>query len=343
MAVGLVYDPIYLKHDTGQHVETARRLEAVLAYLEQGGLKSRLTPVSPRPATVEELARVHTGAHIAYVRKVAGEGGGWLDPDTVVSPASYEAALYAAGGVLRAVEAVVRGEVASGFALVRPPGHHATAAQAMGFCLFNNVAVAARHALAEYNLERLVIVDFDLHHGNGTQEAFYDDPRVLYISVHQFPHYPGTGRVEETGRGKGEGSTINIPLPAGCGDAEYAAVFEQVVLPLARRFAPRLVLVSAGYDAHQADPLGDMRLSTAGFAGMVAGLRELAGECCGGGLVLSLEGGYHLAALAASVGATLAVLLGDDGVAGPPGPPSPSPAPDIGPLLARVKAVHRLG
>jgi acetoin utilization deacetylase AcuC-like enzyme len=195
MKVGFVYDPIYLKHDTGQHPENVRRLEAVISQLEQTGIKRQLTPVEPRPATIAELSLVHREKYISQVREAARKGGGWLDVDTVMSADSYDAALYAAGGTIQATEAVINGDVNSAFALVRPPGHHATAQRAMGFCLFNNVAIAARNALTGHGLERVVIIDFDVHHGNGTQDAFYEDSQVLYISTHQYPHYPGTGSI----------------------------------------------------------------------------------------------------------------------------------------------------
>ena len=220
MKVGFVYDPIYLQHDTGQHVESAKRLEAIISHLEQTQLKQQLTPIKARPASTEELSLVHHEGYISHIQEVAKKGGGWLDADTMMSLHSYEAACYAAGGVIKATEAVINGEVTSAFALVRPPGHHATYQRAMGFCLFNNVAIATQYALVKYNLERIAIIDFDVHHGNGTHDAFYDNPQVLYISTHQYPFYPGTGAIEETGRGEAKSITINIPLPAGCGDAQ---------------------------------------------------------------------------------------------------------------------------
>ncbi len=341
MAVGYVYDPIYLKHDTGEHVEHAARLGAIISHLEDTGLKPRLTLLKPRPASVAELALVHQKQ---YIEQVARRGSGWLDPDTVMSADSYDAALYAAGGVIRAVEAVMAGEVASAFALVRPPGHHATSAQAMGFCLFNNIAIAAHYALAEYKkLERILIIDFDVHHGNGTQEAFYDNPRVMYISTHEYPFYPGTGSVEETGGGAAKGTTINIPLPAGCGDGEYLKVFEQIIVPAARRFQPQLILVSAGYDAHWADPLAMMQVSVTGFGQMAKIIKGLADELCGGRLVFTLEGGYNLNALAASVKATFDVLLGSSSLDDPlGGSPRRFESPNIDRLIAVVKEIHKL-
>ncbi len=344
MSAGYVYDPIYLKHDTGQHVEVAARLEAIISHLEKTGLKKQLTLIEPRPATVEEIALVHQKQYIKQTEDLASQGGGWLDPDTVMSSGSYEAALYAAGGLMRAVEAVMAGEVDSAFALVRPPGHHATSGYGKGFCLFNNIAIAARYALAEYKLGLILIIDFDVHHGNGTQEAFYDDPQVMYISTHQYPFYPGSGDINETGSGAAEGTNINIPLPAGCGDDEYLKVFEQVIVPAARNFQPQLVLVSAGYDTHWADPLALMELSVSGLAQIAGVIKGLADELCSGRLVLTLEGGYNLEALAASVKATFDVLLGKSATRDPLGPsPRHFKAANIERLIEAVKAIHGLG
>jgi acetoin utilization deacetylase AcuC-like enzyme len=342
MSAGYVYNPVYLKHDTGQHVEVAARLEAIISHLEKTGLTSQLTLIEPRPATVDEIALVHRRDYIKEIEETARRGGGWLDPDTVMSAGSYEAALYAAGGLIRAVEAVMGGKVDGAFALVRPPGHHATAGQAKGFCLFNNIAIAAKYALTEYKLERLLIIDFDVHHGNGTQEAFYDNPQVMYISTHQYPFYPGTGSIEETGSGAAEGTNINIPLPAGCGDAEYLKVFEQIITPAAQRFNPQLILVSAGYDGHRADPLAMMELTVAGFGQMTGVIKGLADELCGGHLAFTLEGGYDHNALAASVKATFDTLLGNS-VEDPLGqPPHSSGKADIDRLLGAVKEIHKL-
>ena len=343
MKVGFVYDPIYLKHDTGHHVEIAKRLEAIISHLERTGLKQQLTPIKPRAASVEELSLVHDEHYISHIRDIAQRGGGWLDADTVMSSNSYEAALYATGGVIRATEAVMDGEVDSAFALVRPPGHHATYEQAMGFCLFNNVAIAAKYALANYELERILIVDFDVHHGNGTHAAFYDNPRVLYISTHEYPFYPGTGSIEETGGGVAEGTTINIPLPAGSGDTEYLEVFEQIIVPAAIRFKPQLILVSAGYDNHWADELALMQVSVTGFAQMVKIIKGLGDELCNSRLVFSLEGGYNLTALAASIKATFDILLGNTAIEDPLGQsPRRFEAPRIAPLIKKIKEIHNL-
>ena len=343
MKVGLVYDPIYLKHDTGQHIENAQRLEAIISHLEQTGLKQQLTPIKPGAASTEQLSLVHHKQHISHIQEVAQGGGGWLDADTVMSADSYEAALYAAGGAIKATEVVMRGEVGSAFALVRPPGHHATAEQAKGFCLFNNVAIAATYALAEHKLERIAIIDFDVHHGNGTQATFYHNPKVLYISTHQYPLYPGTGSIDETGAGEGKGTTVNIPLPAGSGDAEYVAVFDQIIIPAVRRFKPQLILVSAGYDPHWADGIAMMQVTTTGLARMVKTIKGLAEELCSSRLVFSLEGGYNTTALATSVKATFDVLLGNTDIEDPLGQsPHRFQGVSITPLIKSIKQVHTL-
>lgn len=342
MKVGFTYDPIYLRHDTGHHVENAKRLEAIVSYLEESQLKQQLILIEPRAASVGELSLVHQKEHIYHIQEVAQRGGGWLDVDTVMSANSYEVALYAVGGLIKAAEAVLEGRVDNAFALVRPPGHHATSRRAMGFCLFNNVAIATKYALAKYNLEHIAIIDFDVHHGNGTQDTFYDNPEVLYISTHQYPFYPGTGNVGETGSGKAEGTTVNIPLPAGCADAEYLQVFEQVIVPVVNRFKPQLIFVSAGYDPHWMDELALMEVSTTGFAQMVKIIKELADDLCSGHFVFTLEGGYNLNALATSVKATFDVLLGNI-FEDPLGqPPHRFAVPNIDNLVKTIREVHNL-
>ncbi|MFC2045414.1 histone deacetylase [Chloroflexota bacterium] len=343
MKVGYVYDPVYLKHDTGQHVENANRLEAIVSHLEKTQLIPQLTLINPRPASIDEIASVHSRDYITRISDVAQKGGGWLDPDTLMSSGSYEAAIYAAGGAIKATESVLNKEVDNAFALVRPPGHHATPQRAMGFCLFNNIAIAARYAINQYNLDRIAIIDFDVHHGNGTQEAFYDDARVLYISTHEYPFYPGTGGREETGNGKAEGTTINVPLPSGCGDVEYLQVFDQIIAPAVRRFNPRFILVSAGYDLHWADNLALMQVTTTGFAEMIKIIKGLADELCDGRLVFCLEGGYHLKALAYSVKATFDILLGNNRIEDPLGQSTQGYKPiDISALIRAIKVIHNL-
>jgi len=344
MKVGLVYDPIYLEHDTGDHVENSRRLVEAVSYLKETGVKEKLTPLSPRRASLKELETIHAPEYISHVKSKAESGGGWLDPDTVMSPKSYEAALYAAGGVLAAVEAVMKGEVDNAFALVRPPGHHAVRDRAMGFCIFNNVAIAARFALSKFNLKRVLVADFDVHHGNGTQDAFYADPEVLYFSTHQFPHYPGTGWMDETGTGAGEGTTVNFPMTAGWGDEEYLRAFNEVLVPVARGFRPQIILVSAGFDAHWADQLAMMKVSITGFIQMTRILKELAAELCQGRLVFTLEGGYNLRVVAASIKATFDVLLGNSGIDDPLGKASLARKPEgFDEHIEAIKRIHRLG
>jgi len=343
MKVGLVYDPIYLEHDTGDHVENSRRLVAVMSYLKETGIEEKLTCLPPRPALVEELEMIHTPEYISYVKSKAEKGGGWLDPDTVMSPKSYEAALYAVGGFMMAVEAVMKGEVDNAFALVRPPGHHAIHDRAMGFCIFNNVAIATKFALSKFSINRVLIADFDVHHGNGTQDAFYADPTVLYCSTHQYPFYPGTGWMDETGTGEGEGTTVNFPMAAGWGDEEYLRAFNEVLVPVARRFQPQLILVSAGFDAHWADQLAMMRVSVKGFAQMVMILKELAAELCQGRLVFTLEGGYNLQVVASSIKATLDVLLGNSEVDDPLGEAEMKKPEGFDEHIEAIKRIHHLG
>jgi acetoin utilization deacetylase AcuC-like enzyme len=343
MKAGLVYDPIYLEHDTGDHVENSRRLADAMAYLEQTGTKEQLTSLPARPASLEELELIHAREYISRVRSKAENGGGWLDPDTVMSPKSYEAALYAAGGLMVATEAVMRKEVDNAFALVRPPGHHAVRNRAMGFCIFNNVAIAAKSALSNFSLNRILIADFDVHHGNGTQDAFYADPAVLYFSTHEYPYYPGTGAVEETGTGKGAGTTVNFPMVAGWGDEEYLRAFNEVLVPVARRFEPELILVSAGFDPHWADQLAAMRVTVTGFAQMAMILRELAAELCQGRLVFTLEGGYNLRVVASSIKAVFDALLGNSEIADPLGKPSMASKPgEFGQHIETIKRRHHI-
>lgn len=335
----LYLDPIFLEHDTGRHhPERPERLHEIERALRRTGLLDRCA-VHPAPRADEAaLETNHDPAYVRRVAQVAAHGGGYLDADTPVGPRSYEVACHAAGAALAAVEAAANGRTA--FALVRPPGHHALADHGMGFCLFNNVALAARRALTLPGIQRVAIVDFDVHHGNGTQDAFYEDPRVYFSSLHQFPWYPGTGHERETGRGPGAGTTLNVPLPAGSGDGAFAQVRRQLLEPALRRFRPDMLLVSAGYDAHWRDPLAHLAVSISGFAAMVAHLRDLAAELCGGRLMLTLEGGYDLAALAGAVAATCQVLLGEP-VDDPLGP-APEPERPLGTLIQRLAALHNL-
>jgi acetoin utilization deacetylase AcuC-like enzyme len=338
--IAVVYSSTYRQHDTGPHVETPERLDEIWEAVEP--TLDRRTLIEPRPIEVEEARLVHAPDQAELIRRLSERGGGQIDADTVVSARSLEVALLAAGGTVQAVDAVLEQGHPAAFALVRPPGHHATQRRSMGFCLLNNVAIAARHAQREHGLERIAIVDFDVHHGNGTQAIFEDDPSVLFVSSHQFPLYPGTGRVDEAGTDRGRGYTLNLPLAPGCGDREYATLFDQAILPKVAAFRPELILVSAGYDAHWADPLAHMRLSAAGYAAMVRSLKTLAREIGARGPVLTLEGGYDLDALAGSVAASLAVLADEDwqDPVGP-APPGPDRTPEISRLLTRLREIHR--
>lgn len=342
---GLLYDPLYLEHETGEHPENAGRLRPVVALLRQEGLWDALTHLAPTPATLEALHAVHDPGYERFLKQVSESGGGWLTADTVMGPRSYDVARLGAGAAVRAVEAVMAGEVASAFSLSRPPGHHARPAAGMGFCLFNSAAVAARDAVRRLGVSRVLLLDFDVHHGNGTQEIFYDDPAVFYVSLHQWPAYPGTGALEERGEGAGLGRTANLPLPGGLGDAPYLDAFDTLLAPLVRRFQPELILVSAGYDAHWTNGRYlssiEMNVTVNGFAGMVSRLRAWAAELCGGRIAFVLEGGYDPDALAASVLATLRVLREEPHV-DPFPPPSLPDTPDLSGLWGRFRDVHGL-
>lgn len=308
--VGFFFDPSFLAHDTGAgHPERAARLEAICAHLKRTGCWEALAHRSPSPASRETLELVHPPSYIALIERACREGPTALDPDTVASPGSWEAALRAVGAVTQAIDEMLGGALDSAFCAVRPPGHHALADRAMGFCLFNNVAIGARHAQRRHGLSRILIVDWDVHHGNGTQAIFYDDPSVLYFSTHQFPFYPGTGARGETGRGAGAGFTLNMPLPAGAGDADLLRAFEGVLAPKAAECPPELVLISAGFDAHRDESLAQLALTETGYAQLTRIVRRIAESTARGQIVSVLEGGYDLRALGASVEAHLRALL----------------------------------
>ena len=310
MTVGLVTSPLCLAHDTGPgHPECAARLGAVLDRLASDGLRAELDEHTASRAPVAALERVHPSAYVEHVRATIAAGSRFVDSsDANVSRGSYDAALASAGGVLDATERVLSGAWSTAFVATRPPGHHAEESFAMGFCLFNSVVIAARAAQAA-GCERVAIVDWDVHHGNGTQHLTEHDPTLFYASLHQFPHYPGTGAQTERGVGDGEGSVLNCPQPPGSGDREWLGAFEDRVLPAVEAFAPDLVLVSAGFDAHRLDPLSQTRVETDAFRRLSEGLLEVAGRTCGGKLVAVLEGGYSLEGLAASASAHVGALL----------------------------------
>ncbi len=321
--VGLYDHPLFLEHDSGPgHPERPPRLDAVRRGLREAGLESALELRTPAPATTDQLLRVHTEAHLAAVAATRGRTVRF-DPDTQAGPRSYEAARLAAGAVAGAVDAVLDGSLDRAFCAVRPPGHHAEAERAMGFCLFNNVAVGAAHALAR-GLSRVAIVDWDVHHGNGTQEMFWRDPRVLYVSSHAYPFYPGTGALSEVGEGEGRGFTVNLPLPFAAGDDEYARVYREVAAPVVSAFDPELVLVSVGFDPHRDDPLAPMRVTERGFGELAASCLSAAEGAARGRAVFVLEGGYDLEGLAASSAAVVQRLLGQPGAEGPAAEPGRS-------------------
>jgi acetoin utilization deacetylase AcuC-like enzyme len=309
---GIVKDWRYLRHGSEfTHPETPQRLVSIYEMLDNPDMAWKFTGIDARHATREELERVHRASYIDFIAQTAGKAMTMLDPDTVATAETYDTARLAAGGVMNAIDSVVSGETDNAFALVRPPGHHAQAAEAAGFCIFNNIAIGARHALARWGMERILIVDWDLHHGNGTAETFYEDRQVLYFSTHQSPGYPGTGGLAEMGRGPGLGYTINVPLRPGADDAFYVRVFRELLCPVARMFRPEVILVSAGFDIYVGDPLGEMKVTPEGFACLTRVLLNLADECCNGRLVLVLEGGYNIQGLTKSVRAVLQELLGE--------------------------------
>jgi len=308
---GFVYHDIYLEHKTTEgHPEAPQRLVAIVERLKQKGLYSQLLTLSPSPAAVEWIQMVHSPEYIQRAENSCRSGTRYLNSmDTPISSKSYDAALMAVGGVFSAVDAVMQKKVTNAFCAVRPPGHHAVEEAAMGFCMFNNVAIGARYIQKRYNLSKILIVDWDVHHGNATQAMFYDDPTVLYFSVHQYPFYPGTGSEAEKGAGKGLNYNINVPLPAGSTDADYLKVFQEKLVPAALTFSPDFVLISAGFDAHENDLLGGMKVTAQGFAELTHIVKEIALNCCEGRLVAALEGGYDLEGLAASVEAHIQVLM----------------------------------
>ena len=314
----LFADSCFIRHDTGQHPESTERLRTVYRHLDDVGLPGRCLEQTVAPADLMQLLRVHSAEHVEHIRRFAEQGGGRIETDTVMCPESYDVALCAAGTAIRAVDCVlgdsnVDDSDAEGqrqaVCLIRPPGHHALPATAMGFCLFNNVAIAARQALAVHELSRVLIVDWDVHHGNGTQDIFYEDESVYFFSVHRHPFYPGSGTADETGSGPGLGSTFNLPLSFGTSRREFLGQFQTVLQSAADRCRPELVLVSAGFDAHAADPIGSLGLESEDFCELTQMVADVAAQHCRGRLVSLLEGGYNVDALAESVQCHLETLL----------------------------------
>jgi acetoin utilization deacetylase AcuC-like enzyme len=307
---GVIWDSRYTKHDMGMyHPESPKRLLAIKEVLDADGVGKELTHLEPRDATIDEIAYIHAPSYINEVVATDGKDMVMLDPDTRTCPESYRAALLAAGGVMNAADAVYEGKVNDAFAFVRPPGHHAEHDRAMGFCFFNNIAIAAEHLIKKKGVERVAIVDFDVHHGNGTQHAFYKRGDVFFTSTHRGQFYPGSGQSEETGEGPGKGCTLNVPLSTGADDDDYKRAFDKLIIPAVRIFKPQIILSSAGFDAHRRDPLGGMRMTTEGYRWIGRTLGDLANDLCDGKILYVLEGGYDLVALRDSCEAILEEMV----------------------------------
>ncbi len=330
---GILIDRRYLNHSMGSfHVENPKRLEVILEMIDRE-ISFPYYRIKPRLASEEELLWIHTQEHVDRIRSTAGQESVVLDPDTSTSALSFETARLAAGGLLQCLKQILDGDISNALAPVRPPGHHAEAQRAMGFCIFNNIAIAAEWLIRSAGFSKILIVDWDLHHGNGTQNSFWERSDVLYFSTHQFPHYPGSGHWSESGAGEGEGFTLNVPLLPGKTDAEYLYIFKKILAPAARKFSPEAILVSAGFDVAAADPLGGMKITGQGFASMTHELMMLARDLCQGRLLIALEGGYDLSALANGMREVLGQL---SGTVEPPGltqDASPQLLQEIGPAL----------
>ena len=343
MTTAYLTDKSFTQHDFPQHPEHAGRIEAVWQQLSAAGLSDQLLRVAPSPAIDEQILAVHTKEHLKRLVSVSqGDRMVRLDPDTYALPASPAVARLAAGAVVGAVDAVLSARVDNALAIVRPPGHHATGDRQMGFCLLNNIAIAARHAQSQHGVNKVLILDYDVHHGNGSNDIFYADPSVMFISIHQSPFYPGTGSINEIGAGKGRGYTMNIPLGGGHGDATYRQLFTDIVVPAVERFNPDLMLISAGFDAHWVDPLASMQLTLAGYDHLARECIRLAERLCAGRVVFVMEGGYDLTALAHGWCNIARALLGQDGISDPYGAPRSLTTSDIQPLIADLRQIHGL-
>lgn len=309
--LAFLYSDKYREHETGQHPENKERLNAILNAIDKEELDSNFIRFDPVPATVEQISLIHPPEYVSMVKDACAQGREYLDGDTMVCADSYHAAILAAGAVITSVDLILEDRVKRSFCAVRPPGHHAERNKAMGFCLFNNIAIGAEYAIKIKGLKKVFIIDWDVHHGNGTQNAFYDRDDIYYLSMHQWPHYPGTGAPEERGEGKGKGRNLNFPLSSGQGDDVYIDIFKDSILPEIENFSPDLIMISAGFDAHELDFLSGMRVSSEGFAKMTELAVCAAEKACQGRIISVLEGGYHLKALGDSVSRHLWKLAGN--------------------------------
>ncbi len=341
MTTAYISDSRVQVHTLSGHVESAARLAAVQARLTESQVTDHMLALTPEPISDAQILSVHTQDYLDLLKWTEGQRGVQLGADTYALPESLGAARLSSGAALRAVDAVCSGEAHNALVATRPPGHHAIPDMAMGFCLLANVALAARHAQARYGLTRILIVDYDVHHGNGTQDIFYKDDTVYFVSTHQSPWYPGTGALNETGEGTGKGATLNVPLPVGVGDQGFGRIYDEVLWAAARRFRPELMIISAGFDAHWRDPLGGLQLSLSGYASLSRALIRMAEEVCGGKIIFVQEGGYDLEVLSHGMLNVAYALLGRDTVSDPIGA-APQAEPNISDLIERLKAVHGL-
>ena len=341
MKTGIVYDTIFLKHDQSGHPENSNRLKSIIAGLVEHKLLNRLQTVETRPAEIDEISICHTAEYTRHVEEMCKKGGGYLDPDTYSNQYSYKSAIKAVGSSIDLTNSVITGRLKNGFAVIRPPGHHALANKSMGFCLFGNIAIAAKIAVTEPGINKVAIVDFDVHHGNGTEALIGDDPNILFISSHQYPFYPGTGGINEIGTGDAEGTIVNIPLQAGVGDEGFRMIYEKIVIPSLERFNPDLIFVSAGYDAHRDDPLANLTLSLTGFDWISRKLINVSNRICADKIIFFLEGGYNLEVLKYGVTNSLLALMGIENFDDPIGISSQE-EPKINNLIRELRSIHNL-
>jgi len=337
----VVYNDLFLKHDEHSHPEHAGRLIAIVDEIKKENLWNELIHINTRPASIDELCLCHSEEYVKRLKLFCENGGGYLDPDTYANKFSFDAASLAVGGLLELTQAVIDGKVKNGFALVRPPGHHALRNNAMGFCLFGNVSIAAKWALQQNGIHKAAVVDFDVHHGNGTQAMVEDDPDILFISTHQYPCYPGTGNIHETGKNNAEGTIINIPLQPSVGDSGFKLIYDEIVILSLSEYKPDIIFVSAGYDAHREDPLANLELSTEGFKWISDKLVNAASELCNSKIVFTLEGGYNLKALSEGVSNSIKSLMGYSAISKYFGQ-SQNNEPDISKIILELRKIHQL-